>query len=190
MTKENRNIERPHVVDGIKEYDNPLPSWWLGLFIATIVFSPLYLFYTHALDGHLLEDELAEDRKAHEDYLASLAADQKSSGPGLSERLAQASMIGEGKLIYTTNCAPCHGDQGQGVVGPNLTDQYWLHGGSAEDIIAVITNGVPEKGMISWQSILGTGKIEQVTAFILSLKGTEPPNPKAPQGELYESESR
>lgn len=188
MDQKEHDVERPYVVDGIREYDNPLPSWWVALFYLTILFSPLYLVYTHIMKGNLLTDELAEDRSAHVELIAEQEEKRIEQGGGdLDARLSDPAFVAAGKEIYQTNCAACHGDKGQGVVGPNLTDNYWLHGGSAKDIVDVITNGVVEKGMIAWQAILGVEKIEQVTAYVISLKGTNPPNPKAPQGELYDS---
>lgn len=188
MARKEHDVERPFVVDGIKEYDNPLPSWWLALFYLTILFSPLYLVYTHFLEGHLLLDDLDADRSAHAELMAEQEEKRlEESGGDLLARLADSAVVAAGADVYQTNCAACHGDKGQGVVGPNLTDPYWIHGGSPQNIMNVINNGVVEKGMIAWQAILGQEKIEQVTAFVISLKGSNPPNPKAPQGELYES---
>ncbi|MBC7659172.1 MAG: c-type cytochrome [Chitinophagaceae bacterium] len=94
-------------------------------------------------------------------------------------------MVAEGKAIFAANCAPCHGPDGGGVVGPNLTDNFWLHGGKPDDIVAIIANGAAEKGMLSWGPILGPAKINAVAAFVISLKGTHPNVPKAAQGEEY-----
>jgi mono/diheme cytochrome c family protein len=91
-----------------------------------------------------------------------------------------------GAEIFKNFCAACHGQSGEGLVGPNFTDQFWLHGGDFKDVCKTIVNGVPEKGMISWASQLKAGEIKQVASFILSLEGSTPANPKAPQGEKYE----
>ena len=96
-----------------------------------------------------------------------------------------AQTLEAGKAVFAQNCVPCHGPQGQGVIGPNLTDEYWLHGNTYADIVTTITNGVPEKGMISWKATLGSQRIQQVAAYVVSLQGTHPPNPKPPQGQLY-----
>ncbi|MGN6542225.1 MAG: c-type cytochrome, partial [Ginsengibacter sp.] len=91
-----------------------------------------------------------------------------------------------GKKIFTTTCSPCHGADGGGVVGPNLTDNYWLHGGTIHDIFRTIKNGVPEKGMKSWKDDFTPKQIAQIASFITTLKGTKPANPKEPQGDLAE----
>ena len=93
--------------------------------------------------------------------------------------------IEAGKAIFLANCLPCHGEHGQGVIGPNLTDNYWLHGNTYQDLVNTVTNGVPDKGMIPWKSTLNPTKIGQVVAFVMSLHGTNPPNPKPPQGKEY-----
>ncbi|MFW7379888.1 MAG: cbb3-type cytochrome c oxidase N-terminal domain-containing protein [Oligoflexus sp.] len=181
-----RDVERPYVVDGIKEYDNPLPPWWVFLFYFTIAFSVVYMIYIHMFDGRSLDDELVRDREQHAAFLAEQAKQRGADEGSLAERMSDPQLVEAGAVIYQTNCSPCHGAQGQGVVGPNLTDNYWIHGGSADDILRVIADGVTEKGMIPWRGILGPQKMEEVTAYVMSLSGTEPPNPKAPEGEVYE----
>ena len=94
--------------------------------------------------------------------------------------------MNEGKAIYAKSCATCHGAEGQGNVGPNLTDNYWIHGGTINDVFLTIKQGVPQKGMIPWEKQLTPLQIQQVASYIISLKGTNPPNPKEPQGELGE----
>lgn len=186
---ENRDVERPFVVDGIKEYDNPLPPWWVLLFYFTIVFAVVYMIYLHVFDGRLLTDELQRDREKHALFLAEQAKKRGSAMGSLKERIQDPEMIAAGAEIYQSNCAPCHGAEGQGLVGPNLTDPYWIHGGAPEDIMNVIAEGVVEKGMIAWKGILGPKKLEEVTAFVVSLQGSNPPNPKAPEGDLYDEGS-
>lgn len=181
-----RDVERPYTVDGIKEYDNPLPSWWVLLFYSTIAFAPLYLLYIHLFDGNTLMDELSRDKQKHAAFISELANQRVGEGGSLVDRMRDPDYIAAGASIYATNCAPCHGAGGEGTVGPNLADDYWIHGGSAEDILRVITEGVPEKGMIAWQGILSPQRLEEVTAFVMSLRGNDLPNAKAPEGELYE----
>ena len=94
-------------------------------------------------------------------------------------------IIAKGKEIYSINCAPCHKNDGGGGIGPNLTDEYWLHGGGVKDVYATVKNGVPEKGMVSWSNVLSPEQMRDVSFFILSLKGTNPPGAKGPQGEVY-----
>ena len=178
------DLERPYVVDGIKEYDNPLPPWFIVLFVGTIIFGVLYFTYYEIFTSESIRQELAADEAEYKQLQAKL--DQKAGTGDLDSELKNPEMIAAGKETYSLNCAPCHGAQGQGVVGPNLTDKYWLHGGSSEDIMKSINNGFPDKGMVAWKTILGRTKIKQLTAFVLSIGDTNPPNPKAPQGELYE----
>lgn len=185
MKKPEQDVERPFVVDGIKEYDNPLPSWWVSLFILTIIFAVVYLLVVHGLDGPSLHKELMADRKAYQEQTSKNSGLQ-SSAAGLADELQDPALIAQGKGHYTTNCAPCHGVDGGGVVGPNLTDKYWLHGGRAEDIIKSISDGIPAKGMIAWKNILGPKKIKEVTAYVKSLAGGQPASPKAPEGDIYD----
>lgn len=181
-----KDVERPYVVDGIKEYDNPLPPWWVALFYFTIAFSVVYMVYIHLFDGKLLIHELQRDRERHAAFLAERAEQRAADMGELSERVYDPEMIAAGAGIYQANCAPCHGAEGQGLVGPNLADDYWIHGDQPEDILRVTAEGVPEKGMIPWKGILSSQQLEEVTAFVVSLRGTNPPNPKAPEGDFYE----
>ncbi len=182
-----------HVFDGIREYDNPLPNWWLWLFYSSIAFSVFYIpYYTLGLgpsSADMYQEEIALAGAEQESKAAASRAkggNAQSSAAGGEQSLAgNAGAIEAGKAIFATNCLPCHGDNGQGVIGPNLTDRYWLHGNRYEEIVAVITNGVLEKGMIPWKATLNPTKIRQVAAFVFSLKNSNPPNPKAPQGKEY-----
>ncbi len=188
-----RDIIRPYKVDGIEEYDNPMPRWWVGLFYGCIAFSAVYLGYYHFGSGSSLEDELKLEKERPAAEVAhstntnngtALATDAPKAP--LAERLKEADTIAAGKVIYDTNCFPCHGQHGEGGIGPNLTDNYWIHGGKPEDVIKTVAAGVPDKGMVSWQPILGDLKVEQVVAYLLTLQGTNPANAKAPQGELVQ----
>jgi len=172
-----RDVIRPYVVDGIQEYDNPMPGWWISLFWATIIFGVGYLVYFHGLSGNTLEHEFAADMKA-----AQTTASQPSSGGGqaggsLSDQVKDPTNIAEGKKVYDTNCIPCHGPAGEGIVGPNLTDNHWIHGGSPENVLAVIANGVVEKGMLAWKRCWAMQSYAGYR-FVLSLKGTNPPTAK------------
>ncbi len=183
-----KDVLRDVSADGIQEYDNPMPPWWLMLFYATIAFSLIYLLYMHVAGGRSLQDELAGQRKelaamtqAVQSIPGSGTQSQNSSG-GMHPVMDHDAMLAEGKGLFTTNCSPCHGPEGQGTIGPNLTDEFWLHGGTYADILKVISDGVPDKGMIAWKSILGDQKVASLAAYVVSLKGSNPPNPKAPQG--------
>lgn len=177
-----------HDYDGIREYDNPLPRWWLWLFYGTIIFSAVYVPYYLMGYGASTQERYEAEMAAAE---AARPAPPPRTGGGAEQPAAAMATgpeaVAAGKEVYVTNCAPCHGPQGQGVIGPNLTDHYWIHGDQPADIINVITEGVPEKGMVPWKSVLNPNKIQQVAAFVMSLEGTNPPNPKPPQGDLYEN---
>lgn len=183
--EQEKDLLMEHEFDGIAELDNPTPAWFNWLFYGTIVFGVIYLLNYHVFKWGKLQDEeyIAEVELAE----AAKKAYLEKSGNNIDENTAKesqdAGVIAAGQAIYAANCIACHGDKGQGTVGPNLTDEYWLHGGSVNDIFKTIKYGVPDKGMIAWEKTLSPKQIEDVSNYILSLKGTNPPNPKAPQGE-------
>lgn len=171
-----------HNYDGIQEYDNPMPRWWLASFAGTVIFSVIYLFNVGPVGN-------GAGRIA--DYEASVAA-AEAAHPQLSsqvpaERLAglanDTKALADGKAVFGTSCAPCHRPDGGGLIGPNLADDYWIHGGTVADIYRVVVAGVLEKGMPPWGKTLKPEQIEAVTVYAASLRGTNPPNPKAPQGD-------
>ena len=183
--KKDHDVVRPWVVDGIEEYDNPLPPWWVWLFNLTIVFAVGYLVWYHVMGKPGLEGELKDEHAAYQEMRVQKNVAAASSGQSLAYTLKDPARIEEGKAIFATNCSPCHGASGQGTVGPNLTDIYWIHGGAPENIVATISQGIPAKGMIAWEPILGPEKVQAAAAFVLSLQGTHPSDGKAPQGEPY-----
>ncbi len=181
---EEKDIMIDHEFDGIVELDNPTPAWFMGLFYATIIFAVVYLLNYHVFEWSPLQDEeYAIEMKAAEVEKAAVLA---KSGEAIDENSVKAStdagIIAAGKAVYTQNCIACHGALGEGTVGPNLTDDSWIHGGTVNAIFKTIKYGVPEKGMISWEKTLTPKQTSDVSNFILSLQGTNPPNPKAPQG--------
>jgi cytochrome c oxidase cbb3-type subunit 3 len=177
-----------HNYDGITELDNHLPPWWKWLFYGTIIWAGVYLAVYHFSDTLPLQDEeyqnevtLAQEQKAK--LMASkpqVVIDENTLTYEKNDAFIQA-----GRKVYVTNCASCHMPDGQGSIGPNLTDEYWIHGGNIKNIYATIKNGVQEKGMISWGPVLSPEQIRDVAFYIKSIKGTNPPNPKAPQGTVY-----
>lgn len=174
-----------HGYDGIRELNNPTPPWFMYLFYSTIVFGVVYLVYYHIIgDGQTMTTEYAQEialaDEAHEAYMKKFANAVNESNV---TQLADKKAITEGKTKYDQLCVACHGAQGQGGVGPNLTDAYWLHGGTIKDLFKTVSEGVPAKGMISWKSQLNPIQIQQVTSYILTLQGTNPPGAKEPQGE-------
>ncbi len=175
-----------HEYDGIKELDNKLPKWWLWLFYVTIAFAAVYAFRYHILNtGALQEEEYTNEVAAAEMKYKDLRPSSAIDASTVT-LLSDEASLAEGKTIYDKSCAVCHLAQGQGLVGPNLTDNYWIHGCSIGDVFNLIVVGVPEKGMISWKDQLTPTQIQQVSSYILSLVGTNPPNPKDPQGEPCE----
>jgi len=178
FTGVNRDEEIPgHNHDGITELDNGMPPWLAYFFYATIIFGAVYLMHYRVLQTG------ASAAEEYEAEMAEAALLYKDGVKVKIELLTDASVIEAGKAIYTKNCKNCHGDLGQGLIGPNLTDEYWLHGGDIESVFNTILNGVPAKGMISWKGKLSDQQMLEVANFVKSLKGTNPPNPKAPQGE-------
>ncbi len=177
-----------HEYDGIRELDNSLPPWWVWMFYLSIGFAIVYMTYYHFAGIGLssteqYEQEVEKAQAAVQAYL-SRQADQIDENNVTPLTDDQALMLG--KTIYETNCVACHGALGEGGVGPNLTDEYWLHGGGIQNIFKTIKYGVPEKGMISWKSQLRASDMQRVASYILTMEGTNPPNAKEPQGEKYQ----
>lgn len=184
--EDEKDLLLDHDYDGIQELDHPLPRWWLATFYITIVFSVFYVGYYMTGIGPTLGEELAV-------ALAEIEAKRPAAPEGgIGDDIIQASLADPNKLkngegVYIGKCAACHGDKGQGLIGPNLTDTYWMHGkGTSQDIAKAIADGIPEKGMPPWGAILTPDELVNVTAFIHSIKGTNPPGAKEPQGEAYE----
>lgn len=177
-----------HSYDGIKELDNHLPPWWLGMFYGGIVAGIIYMLVYHVWEWAPLQGEeyVAEMVQAEEDIQAYKATLANSIDESNVELITDESQLAAAKEIYTTKCVACHGAMGEGGVGPNLTDSYWLHGGGVSEIFSVIKYGVPEKGMIAWEAQLKANEIQDITSYILSLQGSNPPNAKEPQGDLAE----
>jgi cytochrome c oxidase cbb3-type subunit 3 len=179
-----KDIMMEHTFDGIAELDNPTPGWFMWLFYSTIAFAICYMAYFHVFHfGKMQEEEYAIEMKTaaaeKEAYLAKSAdkVDENSV-----KQTSDNAVLNSGKAIFQSNCVACHGDHAQGVVGPNLTDEFWLHGGKINNLFKTIKYGVPEKGMISWEKTLSPKQISDVANYILSLKGSMPASPKAPQG--------
>ena len=185
--EEEDSILLDHDYDGIKELDNNLPPWWKYGFYLTIVVAFGYMIHYHViktgdLQGKEYENEMAQAKLEVEEYMKTSASNVDENTVTL---LTEASDVTAGKEIFTANCAACHGQLGEGTVGPNFADDYWIHGGSIQDIFKSIKYGWVEKGMKSWKEDLSPMQIAQVTSYIKSLRGTNPPNGKAPQGDLY-----
>lgn len=186
--EQEEEIMLDHSYDGITELNNHMPPWLKYLFYASIVFAVVYVLHymvlgTGKLQIQEYEEELAEaDRLSSERILLATNSIDEHNVVFVTDEAA----LEKAKALYIQNCAACHAADGGGTVGPNLVDEYWIHGGSIQDIFKVIKYGVQEKGMIPWQDKLSPEEIQNISSFILTLKGTTPANPKAPQGDKYE----
>lgn len=175
-----------HEYDGIREYDNSIPPWFQAMFLGTVLAGCLYFAYYFLGDG---ADQATEYRRAFaQDEIARIEHALKTPVAALGEAelaslVRDPQRLAEGKAAFQAKCASCHGDAGQGGIGPNLTDEYWLHGGKLVDIQNTIVKGVTEKGMPPWGPSLPRAEIEALTAYIRSLNGTKPQGAKAPEGE-------
>ncbi len=164
-----KNAQRDQVLghgaeaDGIEEYDNPLPDWWLGLFWITIIFA-----FGYTLDYHVIRHRSPQKELAAE--VAAAKARWPEGGAGAAF-VPTPELAAKGKLVFQTNCVPCHGADLHGKIGPNLTDDVWIHGGKPDDIVRTITNGVAAKGMPTWGPILGPERVKEVAAYVISMHG-------------------
>lgn len=177
-----------HIYDDIQENDNPLPNWWLYILFGTIVFGAGY-WYAYQVAGLLPNPGQAYAVEAE-----AMRAEQQKRAEALRKTLSEegllalaqdAKALDEGTKVFGTVCIACHGPNGEGAVGPNLTDGYWLHGPKAMDIYAAVQKGFPEKGMPPWGPSLGEDRVKAVVAHVLSLRGKNLPG-KAPQGDKAE----
>jgi len=190
-----KEIELDHNYDGIKELDNHLPPWWKWLFYGTIAWSVAYIIVFHLANTLPLSQEEYQTELAVAETQAKL---RKASQPPAEEidesnlvYSNDAAIIEKGKLVFAGNpCGSCHGNEGGGnTIGPNLTDAYWIHGGDITSIFNTIKNGAVDKGMPAWGKVMSMQDVRDLTFYIISLQGSNPPNPKAPQGELYKPAS-
>ncbi|TGV02653.1 cbb3-type cytochrome c oxidase N-terminal domain-containing protein [Flavivirga rizhaonensis] len=189
--EEEGEIILDHNYDGIKELDNNLPPWWLYGFYISIVFAAVYLLKYHVFNGDTqideLETELAEARTAIEAY--------KKTAKDLVDIntvtvLTEAADLKAGKDIFETTCVACHMADGGGGIGPNLTDPNWILGGGIKNVFKTVSEGGRSgKGMIAWKQQLKPLQIAQVSSYVLTLQGTTPANPKAPEGDIWVDEN-
>ena len=177
-----------HEYDGIRELDNRLPPWWLYGFYVSIIFAGIYLWKYHVSHTAPLsgEEYAIAMQQAEEEKSLYLKKAANNVDENTVKLLTDAAEIANGQKVFSQNCAACHGKAGEGTVGPNLTDDYWLHGGSVKDIFKTVKYGWPEKGMRSWKDDLSPVQIAAVASYIKSLHGSNPPNGKEKQGELYQ----
>jgi len=185
-TQNNESLISEHSYDGIQELNNDMPAWWKWLFVLSVVFAVVYMV-------RLLVFR-ADDLMQSKEFQAEMAAaDLKQADRNIGQLafemvlLEDGSSLAEGKETWNKICAVCHLADGGGLVGPNMTDHYWIHGNKLEDLWRVVEDGVLEKGMISYKDQLTKQQRLEVISFILvDLVGSTPASPKAPEGELYE----
>ena len=185
--EEEGDIIIDHNYDGIKELDNSLPPWWVYLFYATILFGAVYLVRFHIVGDYTQAEEFEQEME-----VARLEIEEyKKTAKDLVdvntvELLTDASDLNAGKVIWETNCAVCHMNDGGGGIGPNLTDENWILGGGIKNVFNTISEGGRDgKGMVSWKSILKPSEMAQVSSYLLTFQGTIPANPKAPEGDIW-----
>lgn len=178
-----KDILLAHEADGIKELDNNLPRWWVWLFYISIAFAVVYMAYYHVLGmGNLSAAEYAQEMELGEARKA-LAAEKFQAELATLEPATDEIILAQGSQTFTTLCAPCHRADGGGLVGPNLCDDYWIHGETFQDSLRIIIDGNPVKGMISWKEMLPPKEIYAVASYIYTLRGTDPSNPKPPENQ-------
>ncbi|HAQ38512.1 MAG TPA: cytochrome oxidase subunit III [Saprospirales bacterium] len=185
-----KDVLLDHDYDGIQELNNKLPPWWVWMFYITIIFSAIYIYRYHFSGNEWSSSKEWEEEVAAAN--AKLDAYRAEKGELVDENtvtvLTDEQSLKNGEVIFNEpgKCATCHKPDGGGLIGPNLTDEYWIHGGDIKDLYKTTKNGVPEKGMISWESQLSPKQMQEVTSYILvKLAGTNPPGAKAPEGEKY-----
>ena len=180
-----------HDYDGIKELDNNLPPWWVYLFYASILFGVVYMVRYEVLGADNQEMELTKEVAQAK---IDIAEYMKTAPDMMDEKtvtlLTDPADLAAGKEIYITNCAACHRADGGGQIGPNLTDEQWILGGGIKNVFHTLVNGGRDgKGMISWKGTLKPKEMQKVASYILSLKGTNPPDAKAPEGDVWVEEN-
>ena len=170
-----------HEVDGIQEYDNNLPNWWLYTLFATIVFAVGYWFTYHVFKA--AELPTAQWQRESAEALEHEGKSVRVTPEQLVELSHDGTTVADGRQIFTTTCAPCHRADGGGNIGPNLTDEYWIHGGSPDKIYETVEDGFLPKGMPAWKPQLGEQRVRAVVAYVLSMRNAHVPGGKPPQGE-------
>ena len=176
-----------HDYDGIKELDNNLPPWWVYLFYGCIAFAAIYLVRFEILGGDNQETELKNEMAQAKIEVAEY---MKTAPDLMNEKtvtlLTDPADLAAGKAIFTTNCVACHRVDAGGQIGPNLTDKYWILGGGIKNVFHTLVNGGRDgKGMISWKATLKPKEMQKVASYVLSLSGSNPKDPKAPDGEIW-----
>ncbi|GAB3725226.1 cbb3-type cytochrome c oxidase N-terminal domain-containing protein [Flavobacterium koreense] len=181
-----------HDYDGIRELDNVLPPWWVNLFYATIIFGLVYIVRFHVVNDYTQAQEFDQ-----EVALANIEIEKNKAANPVEEvtvdkvtLLTDAESLAKGKEIFTNACAACHKADGGGVVGPNLTDQFWINGGGIKNVFKLIAEGSKNNPtMVGWAKTLGTKEVQKVASYVLSLQGTKPAGAKPAEGEKWVEEA-
>ncbi len=181
-----------HELDGIKEYDNPLPGWLMAIWWGALIFGALYLgFYALSFGENSMDSEYrAETANAVAGVQAYFDANPLVP-PNAAELLAGVKdpvVLEKGAVRFEKSCAPCHGAQAQGLIGPNLTDDRWIHGGQVEQVFQSISKGWPAKGMPPWGRALPPDELSALVSYVRSLQGSNPPKPKPAEGDPFTPE--
>jgi cytochrome c oxidase cbb3-type subunit III len=183
-----------HEYDGIGELDNKLPRWWVWLFNFCILFAALYLVHYHVIakgelakDGQMVTEYRAEMKIGDQIKLAALAKFETDMATLTPSK--DPAVIAEGQRLFANLCAPCHRADGGGLVGPNLTDDYWIHGPEFKDNLRTIYNGVPEKGMITWKAVLKPNEMYASASYIYTLRGAKLTTPGKPREDQTPKET-
>ncbi len=175
-----------HAYDGIQEFDNPMPRWWVRIFWGTFFFSLAYLFHYWFGNGESIAESYDQEMEVVNAARAKEAMEQAVSEETLAQVLDDAASLSVGANVFTDKCVTCHLEKGQGSIGPNLTDNHWIHGkGQLMDIYNVVSEGIPAKGMPAWSRQLTPTELRQVVAYVGTLRGTNIEG-KPPEGEPIE----
>ena len=180
-----------HDYDGIKELDNVLPPWWVNLFYATIIFGVIYLVRFHVMDEYTQAEEFEQEVQLANAELEKMKANSPKEEITLDKvvMLTDEASLAKGKEIFTNACAACHKADGGGIVGPNLTDEYWINGGGIKNVFKLISEGSKNNpSMVAWNKTLESTDIQKVASYVLSLQGTKPAGAKPAEGEKWVEE--
>lgn len=185
---EEKDMLLDHDYDGIKELDNVLPPWWVGLFYATVVFALVYLVRFHIMGDYNQDEEFTTEMKIAD----AKVEEYKKTAPDLMDKekvtlLTDAGDIAAGKTLFDANCVACHRADAGGAIGPNLTDKFWINGGGIKNVFnTIMEGGRPGKGMVPWKESIKPSDIQKIASYVLSLQGTNPKEPKPTEPEAKE----
>lgn len=183
---ENEDVLRPHSYDGIEEYDNPLPGWWTALFVGSILFSAVYLFYYHAgAQGRRVYDDYDRDMAANLRLQFAEIGELKPDHATIVEYMGKDNWLKVGETVFKANCVSCHGTEGQGLVGPNLHDENYKNVKVLEDVARVISDGAAGQAMPAWKNRLHPNEVVLAAAYVAKMRGAPlSVSGRAPEGNV------